>query len=706
MLKTILAASLLGVAAAECPNACSGHGTCGTFDMCTCNRNWQAADCSERTCPFGNAHVDTPKGDLDHSNSITTGTVISSSTVYPYGTQEQFPAMTDSAGNALTNTAHAYMECSNKGICDRNTGECECFDGYDGAACQRASCPNDCSGHGTCETIAELAFDDFQNVYALWDKDLTMGCKCDAGYSGSDCSSRTCKVGVDPLYVDDTTARVTTTSVSIHSTGASSISGTYALKFYDFYGEDYVTAPIVAEQSFANSCTNAKAALQGLPDSAVGSLDCSGSTFSTNQGVDYTLTFTGNPGYLRQLEVVTLLDGDRSTLTGTGLSVNVFQKGVTGENTDYFATKCSGVVGAVTVDNDAGGTATDWAASGTTTVGYAAPGSLGYIASLTAAEEKLLKACLGDSDGDSTNNVEVYNWDYGSMTDYMGSDPTKDTVIGAFPHAIKTVPESTSSNYDAGEFHLVWYDTTATNKQFRVANLPATSGVSSYIYTTDGTVEQLGREVSGSSDGRVTSNMNETRVVGYFSQYSNKIYTNIDASCETGGSDLFSCLEKGDRLFVVDGCWGDGDGSGGEATGGINTFFGDNVLTCAVVADANTATGNLYKINRIYTQPFSANTTQWYHGYSRETKGYEDRYVIEVDYNIGWSGAKLGDPDNSGGRNTGIVILFKFTPATTGNYEYVSACSNRGTCDGETGLCTCFKGYTGDDCSVQNALAI
>ena len=176
------------------------------------------------TCPFGRAHVDTPKGDLDSSLILgsSNDVVLSGSTgVYPYGTTEGFPLMADTAGNVYSDTAHEYMECSNKGLCDRDRGLCECLPGYDGAACQRASCPSNvqsltpgsslsdrsnlafkifngksafsgrvtqgaqegqCSGHGTCMTQAQLSSLDNNNIYDLWDKDSTMGCKCDPGY--------------------------------------------------------------------------------------------------------------------------------------------------------------------------------------------------------------------------------------------------------------------------------------------------------------------------------------------------------------------------------------------------------------------------------------------------------------------------------------------------------------------------------------------
>merc|ERR1711966_331686 len=37
---------------------------------------------------------------------------------------------------------------------------------------------------------------------------------------------------------------------------------------------------------------------------------------------------------------------------------------------------------------------------------------------------------------------------------------------------------------------------------------------------------------------------------------------------------------------------------------------------------------------------------------------------------------------------------------------YVSECSGRGLCNDRDGTCTCFKGYSGDDCSSQDALCV
>jgi len=273
---------------AECANACNGHGKCTSYDMCICHRNWQANDCSERVCMHGLAHVDTPKGDLDGSGSVIapdTGVVVDNSFQYPYGTTEQFPQMEDSDLNQLTQSAHYYMECSNKGICDRSSGLCECFDGYDGVACQRASCPGypaSCSGHGVCKSAKQLAEADGGNVYKLWNKDATMGCECDAGYFGPDCSQRKCKVGVDPLYLDDTSTikysifdfAVLTTANTADFDDGTPLQGTgyWAIKFYDHSGEDWVTEPIAA----GATCATVVAALENIPNDVIpaGQTEC------------------------------------------------------------------------------------------------------------------------------------------------------------------------------------------------------------------------------------------------------------------------------------------------------------------------------------------------------------------------------------------------------------------------------------------------
>jgi len=581
-------------------------------------------------------------------------------------------------------------------------------------------------------TISELAFLDNENIYDLWDKDTTMGCKCDPGYAGPDCSERECKVGIDPLWTDDTTARVTHTTVKFETVDSNVLSGEYAITFFDVFGEDYITEPLALHGTgVINSvthCASVVAALKALPNGVVPEVECSQNVISTDKGFEYTLTFTGNPGELRELELVQHLDGARSTvLVASGAYTVAVHTKVTGETTDHFAERCEGLtvkILADSLDSD-----DSWSLD-------VRPGSLGYItgesSALSAAEAKLLKKCLGNSDKDMENNVEVSNWDYGNVQEAQGAPATAYNMIGAYPHAIKIVPKETSVGYDKykyGEYHLVWYDpNAAAGKEFRVANLNNganihSEAVESYVYTTQGRVQQMGW--GAEADDKIAENptaaASSNRIVAFFDAYTNKLYTNYDTSCEnqpTAGSKNHVCVEKGDQLFIVDSCWSPGD----LGAGTTSPFFGGpTIYNCADSTSVNYNTGNIYTVTKVYTVPKSSDSTtdptDWIDvSLDPSLKQYVNTYVIEVNANIGWEGIK-GDPENtnlspSGSRdntwsdNTGIVTLFHFTPASEGNYEYASQCSNRGLCDKKSGICQCFKGYTGDDCSLQNALAM
>merc|ERR1712167_278064 len=116
---------------------------------------------------------------------------------------------------------------------------------------------------------------------------------------------------------------------------------------------------------------------------------------------------------------------------------------------------------------------------------------------------------------------------------------------------------------------------------------------------------------------------------------------------------------------------------------------------------ASYESGNIYTIKKIYKE--DPTETTFYN---------EDRYRIVVDKNIPFAADHtVAFATNNEGNLTfhpsekrGIVNIFKFSPATTGNYDFVASCSNRGTCD--EGTCECFKGYTNDNCDVQSSLAV
>jgi len=192
----LLFGAIVAVVHGACPNACSGHGTCDAQDQCTCflevdgNSMFMGADCSQFTCPRGVSWKEPAAGSKHKTDA----------------------------------------ECSDAGICDRLTGECTCFPGYEGSACQRTSCPNQCSGHGTCRSNVDFAIDFSEQVHTqqlavtpaadnkapnkipdsyydyflvtydnAWDSDMQYGCLCDVGFRGADCSLMECPSAEDPM---------------------------------------------------------------------------------------------------------------------------------------------------------------------------------------------------------------------------------------------------------------------------------------------------------------------------------------------------------------------------------------------------------------------------------------------------------------------------------------------------------------------------
>lgn len=243
---------------AFCPNGCSGHGTCDAWDRCTCFQGWTAFDCSDRSCPQGKAwFTPKPKSNAEKHN-------------------------------------HGLAECSNRGTCDRATGNCICQAGFTGTACSLSECPNDCNGHGVCRRI-----NDIHSEYVAWDAFKVYGCLCDGDFNNV-------KRRVDEVQ-----------EVKTDATG-----GDFTLTFDTSdcdhcFIQDTDTTPAIDHDASAEDVETALEALVNIDDVTV--------TFSED-GADsiWTITFVGD----RVQGNVPLLVLDDTGLTGGGAhGVTLIQDG-------------------------------------------------------------------------------------------------------------------------------------------------------------------------------------------------------------------------------------------------------------------------------------------------------------------------------------------------------------------------------------------
>ena len=267
-------------------------GTCGIKGVCQCYEGWgvglshDSGDCSDRVCPYEIAWVDRPNQNGEH---------------------------------------HKYAECAGAGICDRTTGDCNCFPGFEGKGCRRTSCPNGCSGHGTCQYIEDMGYDststDYYSsstaataadpksgsflpqsektfTYYGWDKHKSTGCMCDPGFTDYDCSKLACPYATDVMAVrPDLSVAVKNqkqTIFFVNDLGAdvSTMNGqSFALTFQSKLNETFTTRPLKIDTSsvsnFNDFVLNVQFEMMFLPTNVVDTVKVTGTLVSaaTSAGV-------------------------------------------------------------------------------------------------------------------------------------------------------------------------------------------------------------------------------------------------------------------------------------------------------------------------------------------------------------------------------------------------------------------------------------
>jgi hypothetical protein len=203
-----------------------------------------------------------------------------------------------------------------------------------------ATCPNDCSGHGLCRTVREIAVRAYNkkfvesvaglNVYSgitspyeyrLWDADQNSACVCDVGYSGIDCSLRECPKGDDPLTTTKATCGGLECQDEVQSfsvDGSQITPGTYYLIVKDFDGVTFKTQEIKLYTDSTNDADWAahklanenavKTALESLPNNVTGSVEVTSKATGYGSGgatakdqYRVSVTFVGKSGNVPEM---------------------------------------------------------------------------------------------------------------------------------------------------------------------------------------------------------------------------------------------------------------------------------------------------------------------------------------------------------------------------------------------------------------------
>jgi len=189
-------------------------------------------------------------------------------------------------------------------------------------ACAYTTCPNDCSGHGTCEYIEELTIGSVPGDYydtqfkgfhtrspslsyvsELWDYGKTRACVCDPTYTEVDCSRKMCPKGNDVLDTRmDTTDKMLYQVQNVtfefywdekKEAKSQIANATFALLFKTTINETYTTTPIRLDIYQPEKTSDAiESALLALPNHII-----DGVMVNTTKIVGYTSGFQDADGH-------------------------------------------------------------------------------------------------------------------------------------------------------------------------------------------------------------------------------------------------------------------------------------------------------------------------------------------------------------------------------------------------------------------------
>merc|ERR1712169_88810 len=403
--------------------------------------------------------------------------------------------------------------------------------------------------------------------------------------------------------------------------------GYFAIRFYDMHGEDWVTAPIHEDAS----CADVINALNDLPNDVIPAMTashCTKITGTAEKPLDPSSAWNS------------ATDAYYTPARNIELPMALWTEGQAGESIDYVADHCDGVTVTIAVDD----TAT-------------------YLDGLTSTEEELLKACLGPSDFDTANNVDVYEWDLGNES---------------YPHLIKLVRTVTQID-DGGFYAAIIY----TGSRFELLNPfrpPDGQFTNNYeVYTTKGTLA-LTSGFTEAVFGFAEHEVYMTNIT-HDAMDSDANPFNGDVSCEATDNNgvkfqyINHCVNKGDLFTMLT---------------FPNTSFNPRHI-------------NLYTAEKLYQKQPKYAVDEWKPLIASPDDADAElrfkQFTIVTDIATNWANSKTPWKETT-------FNIYKFFPHVDSQYEYVAQCSNRGLCNEEEGLCECFSGYTGDSCSDQNSLAV